>query len=213
MLSIEQARALYPSTDPVHDFNHVLRVLAIAERLAEMEGADVTIVRTAVLLHDISRVSDDNHDIGYVMNAPAHTDHAISASEQAREILADQPPQVVEAVIHAIQAHRFRNEIEPQTLEAQIVFDADKLDAIGAVGIARAFAYAGKHSNPLWASVSPGYQPNADELHTPVHEFEVKLKHIRERLYTASARQIADLRHAFMVAFFDQLHAEVGGSR
>jgi uncharacterized protein len=213
VLTIEQARALYPSTDPVHDFNHVLRVLAMAERLAQMEGADLTIVRAAVLLHDISRVSDDNHNTGYAMNVPAHADHAISASEQAREILADQPPEVVEAVIHAIQAHRFRNDIEPQTLEAQIVFDADKLDAIGAIGIARAFAFAGEHSNPLWASVRSDYHPDGDEPHTPVHEFEVKLKHIRDRLYTASARQLADARHAFMVAFFDQLHAEVGGSR
>src|SRR5687767_14233789 len=109
------------------------------------------------------------------MNVAAHADHAISASEQARVILADQPPQVVEAVIHAIQAHRFRNEIEPQTLEAQIVFDADKLDAIGAIGIARAFAFAGEHGNPLWASVRADYQPNSEEPHTPVHEFEVKL--------------------------------------
>lgn len=213
MLTIEQARALYPSTDPVHDFNHVLRVLTLAERLAHMEGADIEIVRAAVLLHDISRVSDDNHNTGYAMSVPAHADHAISASEQAREILADHPSHTVDAVVHAIQSHRFRNEIEPQTLEAQIVFDADKLDAIGAIGIARAFAFAGEHGNPLWASVSADYQPNSDEPHTPVHEFEVKLKHIRDRLYTASAHQIADERHAFMVAFFDQLHAEVGGSR
>lgn len=213
MISIEQARVLYSSDDPVHDFDHVLRVLAMAERLAIMEGAQIEVVRAAALLHDISRASDDNAETGYGLLVPAHTDHAVSAGEEARRILSAEPPKFVDAVVHAIEAHRFRNDIEPQTVEAKCLFDADKLDAIGAIGIARAFAFAGGHGNPLWADVSDGYQPNSEVRHTPVHEFEVKLKRIKERLYTESGRRIAEERHAFMVTFFDQLNAEVGGTR
>lgn len=212
MITIEQARALYSGDDPVHDFAHVLRVLTMAEHLVELEGADREIVRTAALLHDISRHTDDNPDQGFAGSVDASVDHAVSAAQAAREILKDCSPEFIDAVVHCIEAHRFRNEIEPQSIEAKVLFDADKLDAIGAIGIARAFAYGGGHGMPLWGKVSGGYQPGISaELHTPVHEFEFKLKHIRNRLYTESGRRIADQRHAFMEAFFTQLNAEVGG--
>jgi uncharacterized protein len=98
-----------------------------------------------------------------------------------------------------------------------VLFDADKLDAIGAVGVARAFAYGGARGQRLWApseSVdldrweAEGDDPTA---HTPVHEFMVKLSRIRERLYTSTARAIAEGRHDTMVAFFERLSQEVQG--
>jgi uncharacterized protein len=213
LITIDQARALYTDDDPVHDFAHVLRVLRIAEQLADKEGAQIEIVRAAALLHDISRSSDDNAKTGYSMQVAAHTDHAVSAGEEARHILSDEPQAFVDAVVHAIEAHRFRNDIEPQTIEAKCLFDADKLDAIGAIGIARAYAYAGGRGNPLWARVSDDYTPGGAERHTPVHEYEVKLKRIKDRLYTESGRQMADARHTFMVDFFNELNAEIEGSR
>lgn len=214
MLSIEQAAMLYADDDPVHDFAHVLRVLALAKRLAEQEGADREIVRTAVLLHDISRAGDDNHNQGFALNVAQEEDHAMAAAHRTREILRGSPPEFVDAVVHAIESHRYRNAIIPQTIEAKVVFDADKLDAIGAIGIARAFAYAGGHQMPLWGRVSPDYQPgNGEELHTPLHEFHVKLQKIKERLYTESGRALAEARHAFMVSFIEQINAEVGGVR
>lgn len=214
MLSIEQARSLYTSDDPVHDFDHVLRVLNMARYLASCEGADIQIVQTAALLHDISRLGDDNLDQGFKDDVSAESDHAVLAAHHARRILQSEPPAFVEAVTHAIEAHRFRNNIEPRTIEAKVLFDADKLDAIGAVGIARAFAYAGGRQMPLWARVSEDYHPGeSDERHTPVHEFSFKLAHIKDRLYTASGRQLAAERHAFMVEFFRQFDAEVEGRR
>jgi uncharacterized protein len=213
-LSIEQAAVLYADNDPVHDFAHVLRVLALAERLAEQEGADREIVRTAVLLHDISRTGDDNHNQGFALNVAQEEDHAMGAAHRAREILRGSSPEFVDAVVHAIEAHRYRNAIVPQTIEAKVVFDADKLDAIGAIGIARAFAYAGGHHMPLWGRVSPDYQPGiSEEFHTPLHEFHVKLQKIKDRLYTESGRALAEARHAFMVTFFEQIDAEVEGAR
>ncbi len=212
MLTIEQARALYTDDDPVHDFNHVLRVLALAERLAEAEDADLTVVRQAALLHDISRAEDHNAGTSYAMQVKAETDHAILAARYARDLLVEEDPAFIEAVAHCIEAHRYRNAIKPESIEAQCLFDADKLDAIGAVGVARSFAYAGGAGNPLWGDVSEGYTPGqSGEAHTPRHEFEIKLKHIRDRMYTTSGKRMAEERHAYMVAFFKRMAREVSG--
>lgn len=210
MITIEEARALYEGSDSVHDFAHVLRVLRLAERLAEMEGADPDIVRTAALLHDISRSEDEEAGV----EAEAETDHALVAAREARRILGDADPAFVDAVAHAIEAHRFRNAVEPQTVEAKVLFDADKLDAIGAVGVARSFAYGALLGQPLWGEVSEGYTPGQSaEAHTAHHEFHFKLKAIKDRLYTESGRQVAEGRHRFMEAFYEQMGAEVRAER
>jgi uncharacterized protein len=203
MIAIEQARQQYQGADAIHDFDHVLRVLALAEQLARAENADLEIVRTAALLHDVARGRGDRL-------AP---DHARAGAEIARLLLQRQPPERIEAVAHAIAAHRFRTGPTPQTLEAAVLHDADKLDAIGAIGVARAFAYGGHEGQRLWGDVPPGYAENATTRreHTPVHEYVYKLVKIKDRLLTESARQLARDRHAFMVAFFERLEREVRG--
>ena len=203
MIDVEQARRLYQGAEAVHDFDHVLRVLALAERLAREEGADLEIVQAAALLHDVARGQGDR----------LVTDHAQAGAEVARQVLADQPPQKVEAVAHAIAAHRFRSGPQPQSLEAKVLHDADKLDAIGAIGIGRAFAFGGHEGQRLWAEVPPGYEERlaGRHEHTPVHEYHIKLVKIRDRLLTDGARRLAAERHAFMVAFFDRLEQEVRG--
>ena len=137
----------------------------------------------------------------------------------ARELLQSQPSEFVEAVAHAIEAHRFRAEPAPRTLEAQVLSDADKLDAIGAIGVARAFAHACARGTALWrvpwreiaaAGGNANDQPKAlGPDYTPVHEFVYKLDHIPDRLYTATARAIARERQAFMRAFFERLDEEI----
>jgi uncharacterized protein len=176
----------------------------MAERLGKAEGADLEIIRTAALLHDMARGRGDR----------MLTDHAQAGAELARELLAAHPPDRVEAVVHAIAAHRFRTEPVPQTLEAMVVHDADKLDAIGAIGVARAFAYGGHEGQRLWAEAPADYVEalSTRNEHTPVHEYHYKLRKIRERLQTASARQVAEERHSFMVAYFERLDREVQGT-
>lgn len=207
-LAIEQIRTLYTAADSVHDFDHILRVLNLAERIALAEQADVAIVRTAALLHDWGRAEAEAQ----------RRDHAAEAAERARAFLqgaAD--PAWVEAVVHAIAAHRFRCLPGPQTLEAQVLFDADKLDAIGAIGVARAYAYGGAHQQRLWAPVEAvdiaRWQAEGDDpdRHTPVHEFLVKLSRLKDRLYTRTGKAIAEERHAYMAEFFRRLDAEVRG--
>lgn len=203
MITVEDAQRYYAGADAIHDFDHVLRVLALAERLARIEGADFDIVRTAALLHDVARGHGDR----------LANDHAQAGAEMARAILDRQPASKVEAVAHAIAAHRFRTGPAPQTIEAKVLHDADKLDAIGAIGVARAFAFGGHQGQRLWAEVPPAYQETQDTRHehTPVHEYHVKLLKIKDRLLTDSARALAQQRHAFMLQYFERLDQEVRG--
>ncbi len=210
MISIAEARGLYDRADGVHDFDHVLRVLTLAMRIARAEGADISIVRSAALLHDVGRQEAER----------SGGDHAVLGATCAREILSKVPnaqPGYAKAVSDAIASHRFRTPPQPSTLEAEVLFDADKLDAIGAVGVARAFAYGGAHGQRLWAPISSvdidhwTRQGDDPDAHTPVHEYVVKLSRIRNHLYTSTAREIAEERHQAMVAFFERLDREVQG--
>lgn len=200
MISIDEARALYQGADSAHAFDHVLRVLALAEYIGREEGADLEIVRTATLLHDIARLESDHHLVG---------------AERARRLLAGQPAAHIDAVCHAIAAHRFRHGPAPATLEARCLFDADKLDAIGAIGVARAVAYSATHGQRLWsqplAAIDPASPPPADGSYTPSHEFVYKLARLQEMLTTATARRIAAGRHQVMLAFFQRLDDEAQG--
>jgi uncharacterized protein len=207
MITIDEAREYYRGAESGHDFDHVLRVLALAERLARAEGADVDVVRAAALLHDIARADEDATNSG---------DHAQMAAERARTLLLARgvAPARADAVAHAIAAHRFRGTTAPQTLEAKILFDADKLDSIGAIGVARAYAISGVLNQRLWNEISPDAVATRDQHnsnHTAVAEFVVKLSKVRERVHTAAARQIANERHAYMAEFFERLGREVKG--
>lgn len=211
-ITLEQAREYYRQADTAHGFDHVLRVLALAERIGAAEGADPVILRTAVLLHDIGRPEE----------MESGRCHAEAGAEKARRILRDWPSDVAEAAAHAIATHRFRNDTPPQTLEAKILFDADKLDSIGAIGVARAYAIAGIRGQPLWGEVQPGYVESESPgevsgpgtqstRHTPVHEFAVKLSLLKDLLFTDTARRIAEERDRFMRDFFTRLEREVRG--
>ncbi len=204
MIEIEEARPYYTDSDAAHDFDHVLRVLALAERIGQAEGAATDIVRAAALLHDVAR-SEQEH---------SGTCHAQAGAKRARQILAGHPADKVEAVAQAIASHRFRDKVIPQTLEAKVLYDADKLDAIGAIGIARAYALAGKRGQRLWAESPAGSLTETQSAHyTPVHEFAFKLSQVKAALFTATARQIAEGRHRYLVEFFARLDAEVQGER
>lgn len=209
MITVEEARAYYQGAEAAHDFDHVLRVMRLAERIALAEGADVEIVRAAALLHDVARADE----------ARGGPPHAAAGAARARVILAGHPPERVEAVAEAIASHRFRERRAPRTLEAQVLYDADKLDAIGAIGVARAYAVAGREGQRLWAEVPPDYverpvsslEENAAPCHTPCHEYVYKLSHLKDMLYTPTARRLAEERHAYMAAFFERLDREVRG--
>jgi len=224
MPSISQARAWYPDPDPVHGFDHILRVYSLAERLAQIEGANVEIVRTAALLHDAEGYSpsaDDNMlsaDGGLASHTAARQNHHHASAEFARQVLEAEgwSAECIAAVQHCIRAHRFRDNLEePQTLEAKVLFDADKLDAIGAIGVARAIAYAARKGMPAYAPPSENFlqtgQEEAGEPHSAYHEYLFKLVRLKDRLYTKAGYALAEERHRRMETFFNQLAAEVHG--
>jgi uncharacterized protein len=211
MPTVEQAQTWYSQSDPVHGFDHVLRVTHLAERLARAEMADLEIVRAAALLHDAVGAEPAGES--------NRSDHHETSARFAQSILEAEgwPPEQIEAVLHCIRAHRYRSTEAPQTLEARVLFDADKLDVLGAFGIARTIAYAVQAGQPIYAKPSEKFlttgQTIPGEAHSSYHEFLFKLRHVRARLYTKTARSIADERHEFLVRFYQQLVAEEAGER
>ena len=210
MITIERARTYYADDDAAHGFEHVLRVWQLAKRIAVEEGADLAIVKAAALLHDVARPDEQSTGVC----------HARASAQRAHQILRGCPANSVSAVAQAIDQHRFRGSQEPTTLEARVLFDADKLDALGAIGVARAYAVAGAQGQRLWAQVDATYadrepQEGLDDIqrmgHTPVHEYRFKLSRLAARLYTQTGKRIASQRHLFMRAFFEELDKEVAG--
>jgi uncharacterized protein len=216
LLTDEEARSLYTTGDAAHDFDHVWRVTTLAIRIAQAEGADATVVRLAALLHDVPAHTLATQD-GADAHSRRHTHH-LAAADYARELLVARGlgTEQVANVVHCIEAHRFRDQsVQPETLEAKCLYDADKLDSIGAIGIGRAFAYAGTYGNRLWtepwsSAPAPDAKPVGNN-YTPVHEYVYKLRLILATLHTATARRIGAERHRFMIAFFDRLDAEMQG--
>jgi uncharacterized protein len=209
MPSIAQAKAWYSQSDTVHDFDHVLRVYRVAERLAEIEGADLEIVRAAALLHD-SR--------GTMPGAEARSEHHIASAGFAAEVLAAEgwAPDRIAAVQHAIRAHRFRGRQDfPQTIEAKIIFDADKLDVLGAIGVARVMAYAALAGEPFYAEPSRQFCQTGvkepGEPHSAYHEYLFKLIKIKARLFTNAAQAMAEERMRFLDDYFKRLVQEITG--
>ncbi len=208
LLSIEAARELYRAGDAAHDFDHVLRVTSLADQIAAAENADRTVVHLAALLHDLP--------VAAAAGADHRTAHHLRAAARARHLLRERGADaaLIEQVVHCIEAHRFRDRTaQPATLEARCLYDADKLDSIGAIGVARAFAYAGAHGSRLWtkpaAAIADAENDRSTADYTPVHEFVFKLRHLLATLHTPTARAIGERRHAVMVEFFAQLDAEL----
>lgn len=213
LVTIEEARLWYSGADPVHDFDHVLRVYRLAEHLAELEGADLTIVRAAALLHDSSGSAPGG-------SGDLRAEHHLASAEFAWQVLTQKawPDQQIKAVQHCIRAHRFRSQGEkPESLEAQVLFDADKLDVLGAIGAARTIAYAALDGEPAYAEPSEQFlqtgQKQPGEPHSSYHEFLFKLRNVKGRMFTKSGKALAEARHEFMLAFYQQLQAEVRGQR
>lgn len=211
MPTIDEARAWYAKADPVHDFEHVLRVYRMAEHLASIENADLEIVRAAALLHDAQGSSPGGE-------GTPRANHHHSSSDFAGEVLQAEgwPADRIAAVQHAIRAHRFRDQSEPpQTLEARILFDADKLDVLGAIGAARTIAYAVLDGQPVYAEPSERFLETGEkepgEPHSSYHEFIFKLSKVKDRLFTPTARALAAGRHQFLVEFYERLQAEQSG--
>jgi len=209
MPTLRQARDWYAQADSVHDFDHVLRVYHLAEELAHIEGADLEIVRAAALLHD----AEGSHPAGEGRKSHHHESAAF-----AEEILRAEgwPTERIAAVPHCIRAHRYRSDGEhPATLEAKVLFDADKLDVLGAIGVARVIAYAAIRGTPFYAPPSEKFLQTGveedGEPHSAYHEYLFKLRKVKARLFTRRAVSMAEERERYLAEYFTRLIEEIEG--
>ena len=207
---IDQIRAkvepLFAGPQGSHDWEHSQRVERLCRRIGPREGADPMVLTLAACLHDIGRSRQDSSR-GAVC-------HARQGAEMAADILVEYhlAPDLQANVLHCIRSHRYRSGEHPQTIEAKVLFDADKLDAIGAVGIARAYLFAGEVGARLHNpdNAVEGTAPYSRE-DTGYREYRLKLRHIRDRMLTAEGRRLAAARHRVMVDFFERFLAEIEG--
>jgi uncharacterized protein len=189
--------------DPAHDRGHVLRVVANAKGLAAKEGARLEVVVPAAWLHDCVVIPK---------NSEQRRIASTLAAERAAEFLMESgyPAQEIPAIKHAIAAHSFSAGIIPQTLEAKVVQDADRLDAIGAIGIARCFVIGGALDTQLYDLQEPfPVDREADDRAYVIDHFYVKLLKLAELMHTRSGRHEADQRTAFMRHYLAQLGGEL----
>jgi uncharacterized protein len=198
-----KAAELFPAADPSHDILHVRRVAAMAEKLARAEGADLRVVLPAAYFHDFVNVPKNDPRRAQASRLSAG---AAVAYLQA----AGYPARYHDAIAHAIAAHSFSAGIAPQTVEAQVVQDADRLDALGAIGTARLFTVSGLLGRPYYDGDDMMARQRApDDGRYAVDHYFVKLFKVAETLQTPSARRAAQARVGFMKSYLAQLADEV----
>jgi len=203
-----RAKEFFRSASPSHDWSHVERTYRLCMKIGKREKADLQVLKAAALLHDIARMDEDA--------SSGEICHAERSAAMAKKILdeVDFPRTKIRQVTHCIESHRFRGVRKPMTLEAKILSDADKLDAIGAIGVARAYAYGGEHGYRLYGKIPKNYRLQRfknPRIHNPVIEYHQKLRKIKDRLLTKTGREIARGRHRFLTMFFKRLFNEIEG--
>lgn len=190
--------------DSAHDKEHVYRVLYTALDIAAHEpAADPDVLIAACVLHDIGRQAQYDDPTVCHAEAGAALAYSYLVSEGYEEAFAKH-------VADCIQTHRFRKHAPPATLEAKILFDADKLDAAGLMGIARTLLYNGKMEEPLYSLTPDGSVSDGREDRKPsfLQEYTYKLEHIYDRFLTCRGRALAEARKTAAKAFYENLLAE-----
>ncbi|MCK4982880.1 MAG: HD domain-containing protein [Victivallaceae bacterium] len=202
----EFVKSKLQSAPGCHDFDHTLRVLRNAEKLAaEIPEADLQIIRIAALLHDIARPEE--------MSAKGKFCHAREGAASCASELKkyDFPQAMIEKICDCIRSHRFRGDgPTPQSIEAEIVYDADKLDSIGAVGIGRAFHFAGRENARVHNTGEEALNSEAYSREDSAYrEYLVKLRHVPDKMLTVAGKRHAAARAKFMHDFFEQIESEI----
>ncbi len=207
-----EAKKYFVDASGCHDWTHVERVRSLAKRIGRAEGADMFVVEAAALLHDIAKTEE--------MRAKGGFCHAEEGAKRARTILErlGVGPETVDHIVACIGTHRKRKGAEPESPEAKILFDADKLDSLGAVGVARDFFFAGTIGKKLYSGreaehVHDGVDHSYTEDDTALLEYELHLKHLKDRMLTKTGKTIAKERSAYMKEFFRQFWKEVEGRK
>lgn len=196
--------ALEISDDGAHDLAHLQRVWHNVRTLHEAEGGDLEVLLAAVLLHDCVAVEK---------NSPLRSQASRLAAEKASSVLAELnwPSDKIASVAHAIEAHSFSANITPLTLEAKIVQDADRLDSLGMLGVARTFYIAGRMGSALYDPQDPqAKHRDYDDKRFCLDHFQTKLLHLADGFQTVAGQRLAQIRHQRLKGFMEQFMEEIG---
>ncbi len=199
--------------DAAHDYDHIVRVMALADTIQVHEGGDLPTIWAAVALHDIGQARERRHG----------GDHALIGVAMAAELLANTPfPQhAIPVVQQAIRDHRMTGAATPQSIEGRILYDADKLDSLGAIGIGRLYCITGRYNQKVYAPVPADVIEPVDPLlvrqlrrradYSPSIEFKLLFGNLPERMTTRTGRKMAQERYTYMEEFFRRLKQEAEG--
>ena len=191
---------------PAHDFEHILRVYKNAEMISKQEeSVDLDIVLAAALLHDL---------VVYPKGSSKTINSADDSAEIAKKILLEYknyPREKIEKVADAIRTHRYSKRLVPQTLEGKILQDADRLDAIGAIGIARTFSIGGSENRSIYNLTDPFCESERqlDDTQWTLDHIKKKLMILKNSMHTKTAKKIAEERTEFIELFLNQLRKEI----
>jgi uncharacterized protein len=199
--------------DAAHDYDHLVRVMALAETIQSREGGDLPTIWATVALHDIGQERERRHG----------GDHALIGAELAAELLTNTqfPEQSIPVVQEAIRDHRMTGGAVPQSIEGRILYDADKIDCLGAIGIGRLYCITGRYNQKIYAPVPDDVVEPVDPLvvrrlrrrpdYSPSIEFQLLFGNLPERMTTETGRVLAQERYEYMHEFFVRLQKEVEG--
>lgn len=201
---LDIARSRYPSDDPSHDIEHVFRVLNVAEKIAAEENADLDIIIPAALFHDV---------VSYPKNDPRNSHAPEESAQEGRKFLAElpeYPAEKISSVQSAIETCSFSKGATPTTLEAQILQDADGLEATGALSIMRTFSTSGILKRPFYSPVDPfARNRELNDLKYALDFFSTRLLKVADRMHTKSGKDIALRRTNFLKSFLEELTLEL----
>ena len=201
---LNDIRSMYQGADPAHDFSHILRVYKNARIIGQEEGADMQVLLLAALLHDVGsekkHTTEHGESDGFGRKAVEAFLESIGLGEEARE-----------KVLYAVDVHRFSKGIVPVTLEARILQDADRLDALGAVGIARVFLTGGTLGRELCHPDDPFCRAREpDDTKWNLDHFYKKLLKLQSGMHTGSGKKLAAARTTVLRRYLQDLEKEIG---
>jgi uncharacterized protein len=202
--TLKDIKVMYEAADSAHDFSHIMRVYKTAQKIGEAEGADMMVLLPAALLHDVGAESK-------LSGASAESD--AFRLRIAEEFLRKKsfPEDLIKKVLYSIDVHRFSKGIVPTTKEAKILQDADRLDAMGAIGIARVFMTGGAVGRKFYSPEDPFCRTRVpdDKMWNLDHFFKKILK-LESGMYTETARMIARRRATVLKRYLEDLQKEIG---
>jgi uncharacterized protein len=199
-----KVKRMLEGRDPAHDFYHIMRVYKNAKLIGQREGTNMEILLPAVLLHDL---------VVYPKGSDKSSKSSDESADLAENILQsyDYPQDKINQICDCIRAHSYSKRLIPGSVEGKILQDADRLDALGAIGIARTFSIGGSENRTFYNADDPFCRSDRDldDMRWTLDHFQTKLLKLEDSMHTKTAKKIAQERTRFMLLFIRQLQKEI----